>query len=303
MLTVFLDVTLPIFLVVATAALFQRWRGLPVAPISQLTLYLFSPALIFSSLVEKHPSGNVSLLVVIAIILTSVCMILTSTVVTKLLRHPRSMQSAFMLATVFPNAGNMGLPVLMLAFGDAGLAIGIVVFVTHASLGWSLGLFLASRSQLNWVEALKQVAKIPTLYALLAGLSIMVLKIDVPSIIAEPTRLLGQAAIPTMLVVLGLQMANGVNFHDWPSITIALVLRLAVAAPIAYGITLLLGIEGVAQQAVIIIGAMPAAVFTTVLATEFHAKPQFVTATVVSSTLVSLVTLTGVITVVQNTLG
>jgi predicted permease len=302
-LTVFLDVIFPIFLVAVAAAAFQRWRRLPIGPVSQLTLYLFAPALIFSGLVEEHPAGGVSLLIVAAIILTTIAVGLTSVVATKLFRHPRPMQSAFMLATVFPNAGNMGLPVLILAFGDAGLAMGVVVFVTHASLGWSLGLFLASRSQLNALEAFKQVLKTPTLYALLAGLAVLATGWEVPSVIAKPTSLLGQAAIPTMLVVLGFQLAAGVTLDDLPSMTAALVVRLLVAAPLAYGVTVLLGLDGVAQQAVIVVAAMPPAVFTTVLATEFRARPQFVTATVVTGTLLSLVTLTGVITVVQKTLG
>ena len=303
MLTVFLDVILPIFLVAAVAAVFQRWRRLPIGPVSQLTLYLFAPALIFSALVERHPPGDVSLQIVGAIILTTMAVGLTSALATRLLRHPRPMQSAFMLSTVFPNAGNMGLPVLLLAFGDAGLAMGVVVFVTHASLGWSLGLFLASRSQLNGLEAVKQVLKTPTLYAVLAGLMVLATGWDVPSVISRPTSLLGQAAIPTMLVVLGFQLAGGVTMEDLPSMVVALTLRLAVAAPLAYGVTLLLGMDGVGQQSVIVVAAMPPAVFTTVLATEFQARPQFVTATVVTGTLLSLATLTGVITIVQRTLG
>jgi malate permease and related proteins len=81
------------------------------------------------------------------------------------------------------------------------------------------------------------------------------------------------------------------------------MVRLIGGAAVAYPVTLLLGLEGVAQQTIIAVSAMPTAVFTTILATEFRAEPRFVTSAVISSTVLSLLTLTVIITVLQTWLG
>jgi predicted permease len=76
-----------------------------------------------------------------------------------------------------------------------------------------------------------------------------------------------------------------------------------LSAVVAFLVTSVVGLDGVAQQTVIIVAAMPTAVFTTILATEFDAEPKFVTSAVVLSTLASIGTLTVLITVLRNVLG
>jgi predicted permease len=115
--------------------------------------------------------------------------------------------------------------------------------------------------------------------------------------------LLAGAAIPAMLLVLGFQLGEGIRWGELPSLSASMFLRLVVAAPLAYLATVVLGLGGVAQQAVIIVAAMPTAVFTIILAGQFGANPRFITTAVVASTLASIGTLTVVVTLVQNRLG
>ena len=147
MLDVFINVIMPVFLVAVLAAAFQRWRKSPVGPLSQVTLYLLTPALIFTSLVQQEIPPSATFRIVATLLVANSFIIATSLIVSFALRHDRAMRSAFVLSTGFPNAGNMALPVLLLAFGEEGLAVGVIVFVTMAIMGQSLGVFIAAGEQ------------------------------------------------------------------------------------------------------------------------------------------------------------
>ena len=123
-----------------------------------------------------------------------------------------------------------------------------------------------------------------------------------PAGLMRPVELLSGAAIPGMLLVLGMQLERG----RWPErpglVAAAGVLTLVVTPVLGFGLTALLGLEGPARQAVIVQSGMPSAVITTILALEFDVAPAFVTAAVVLTTALSPITVTAVIALAK-TLG
>ena len=300
MLDVFLNVIMPVFLVAVIAAAFQRWRKVSVGPLNQITLYILVPALIFTSLVQQEIAASASVRIVGATLLASALVLVIGMVVSKALGHDRAMRGAFMLSTGFPNAGNMALPVLLLALGDEGLAVGVIVFVTLAITGQSLGVFIAATSQMNGMESLKQVFKLPAIYAIAAAFLVRAVGMELPVVVFQPIKLLSQAAIPMMLVVLGFQLAGEFRLERVFSLAAALLMRLLVSVPLAYAATLLLGLDALSQSVVVIVFAMPVAVFTIILSTEFKTNPKFVTNAVVTSTIASTLTLTLVIPLVES---
>ncbi len=295
MLDIFLTVILPVFLVAASGAALQRWRNLSIGALSPITVYLLSPMLVFRFILNAELPAATSGRVVAAGLATTAAILVVSALVSIAARHERPMRSAFLLTTVFPNVGNMGLPVSLLAFGEPGLEVAVIAFVTQAAIAWPLGIFIAARSQLRVKGAIVQALKIPTIYAMALAIVIRALGWDIPFTIEAPVGLLADSAIPAMLIVLGFQLARGVELARWRSLAGASVIRLLAAAGLAYAITIAAGLEGVAQMTVITMAAMPAAVFPTLLATEFEAEPRFVSSGVIVSTLASLVTLTLVI--------
>ena len=300
MLGVFLNVVLPIFLLAGAGAFLQRLQGLSIGPLAPITLYLLSPALIFQAMVQADVPAGVSGLVLLAALLFTVVNGLAAFVVSLALRQPRALQSGFLLVTMFPNSANMALPIALLAFGDDGLAIAVIIFVYQALVGWSLGVFIAARSSSRGFTPLVSVLKVPAVYAVGAALVVRATGWDLPTPVTEPLRLLAGAAIPMMLLVLGFQLSQGIDLSWWTGIAAALFLRLVLAAGIAYGVTQAVGLEGVAQKTVVLVSSMPSAVFTTLLATEFRAEPRFVTSTVILSTVLSLGTLTALITILDQ---
>lgn len=299
MLDVFFDVILPVALIAAAGGLVGGWRGVPVAPISALTFYLFSPALVFNSLSNTALPAGVSLRIVGVGLTVYVASYVLATLWSTVARHDRALRAGFALAATTQNGGNMGLPVALLAFGDAGLDVAIVNFVLGAGLAASAGVFIASSSTGSHGAALTAPFRYPLVYAALAGIAVNGLNITLPVTLDAPIASLAGAAVPAMLIVLGLQLRQSVGLDHAVDTGGAVVLRLLVAPGVAYLATLAFGLEGVTQHTMVVLAAMPTAVIATILATEFAARPAFVTRAVVVSSLASMLTLTVLISLVR----
>ena len=295
MLDIFLKVILPVFVVVGIGAGYHRWRDVSAQVPAQITVYLLTPSLIFNSLLSTDVPAQASIKVAGASLVTSAAIVAGTFLLARLLRQPRATRSAFVLVSAFPNSGNLALPVILLAYGEAALSFAIIIFVVLALYAWSVGVFIASSSEMGGLASLRQIFKMPHVYAVALAFLVKASGWTLPVAVESPLGLLGDAAIPMMLLVLGFQIGRGLTVTDLPSLVIAIAVRLIGAAGLAYGITLAFGLGGVEQRVVIVMAAMPTAIFTTIVATQFRANPQFVTAGVVGGTLASLVTLTGLL--------
>lgn len=299
MIDVFGEVVLPVLIVAGLGALVGRWRNIGVGPLSTTVFYLFGPALIFSSLSTTHVTLEIGSKVVATMAFTLIVMLSASVAWSYVRGHDSSLRAGVALVITSPNIGNMGLPVVALAFGQTGLQIGVVTYVTGAVLANSAGTAIASMARDGWRRALRVPLRYPHLYAAGAGILVRVIGIDLPTPISVPASTLGAAAIPVMLVVLGLHLKDGIAWSQLADTFAANVGRLVVAPLIAWCLATALGLEGANRAAVAILAAMPTAVVTTILATEFDAQPEFVTQVVITSTLASLATLTVAIYIVR----
>ena len=300
MLRVFLDVVLPVALVAIGGGIVGRWRKIPVAPVSALVFYLFAPALVFHSMETTQVSADVSFKIIAVMAVTFVVMFLFSVVWSKIVGHEAPMRAAFALGATTPNAGNMGLPVAMLAFGAAGLDIAVMNFVVGAIISNSLGIAIASMAGGSPKEALRAPFRYPVLYAAGAGLLVNALDLKLPITLEAPITSMAAAAVPTMLAVLGLQLQHAIgrdHVLDTVSVNVG---RLLLAPVVAWFACTAFGLEGVPRATLTVLSAMPTAVIATIIATEFRAVPAFVTRVVVTSTLLSMLTLTALISIVRG---
>jgi predicted permease len=139
----------------------------------------------------------------------------------------------------------------------------------------------------------------PALYGVALALLVIATGVTVPIAITRPVTLLSEAALPLMIVVLGMQLERAV-WPARPAATLCAVAASLVVAPlVAIGLTALLGLPLPARQAAVTLSAMPAAVANTILALEFNLDPNFVTSTVFLSTMLSPLTLTPLIAFLQ----
>ena len=292
LLTILWKVILPVFIIIALGYLLERRLSLDVRPISRVIFYALAPCLVFSSTARSSVSGADIWKIVSFALLTALAMGLFSWAVTKALRFNQAMQSAFLLTTLFINAGNYGLSVNLFAFGQAGLERAAIFFTVSALLTSTVGVYLASRGQASGLDALRNVFKVPIVYGALAGFAVNLAAITVPEPVAKAVDLVGGASVPLMLLLLGVQLARTSLASELKVIGLATFVRLIVAPAVALVLAAWLGLTGVTRQACITEASMPTAVMSTILATEFEAKPQLVAGVVFVSTLASVITLT-----------
>lgn len=295
LLKIFAGNILPIFLLAGVGFLLLRYLKTDVRTLSRVTLYALAPCLIFDMLVSSGVSpgdfGRISLF--------AFCTIIGMAMIAKffayVLRLDRVMASAFTVVVMFANGGNYGLPLTLFAFGQEALACATVYFVTSVVLTYTMGIFVASSGHGGFKQAILGMLRVPCIYAAALAILLMIQGITPPALVMRPVRLLSNAAIPTMLLVLGMQLGHAVRPERPGVVALAVGLRLLVSVILGLALAPIMGLEGVARQAGIIQSAMPVAVVTTILASEFQVEPRFVTAVVFISTILSPFTLTPLI--------
>ncbi len=294
---VFTQNILPILLVAVVGYLLRTRLKIDKRTLSSVTFYAFSPALVFTSLVNSRIPGDEFLSLASFTIIVTLLMGGVALVMALLMRAKRQDTIALLLVLMFVNAGNYGLTLNRLRFGEEGLARAIVYYIISTILVFTLGVFIASMGQASWRESLSRLVRLPAFYAVILAMVVFVLDIQIPNPIMRGVELLSAGAIPTMLVVLGMQIADLKSLDGvWLAVPASLV-RLLVAPLIAVLVAGLLGLTGLTRATAIIEASMPTAVITTILATEFNVRPGLVTSTVILSTLLSAITLPLVITV------
>ncbi len=295
-MSVLIQVVLPVFLVAGIAGLAHLRLHFDVDTLSRSVFYLFAPALVFDSLVASDVSGEVFGQIALVIIAITLVLWALAAGLARLLRLEGPTQAAFLVAVVLMNAGNFGLPLSLFAFGEAGLARATLYFAVSAMLSASLGVYLNARGQLSPWAALKRVFGMPLTYAAALGLALNLTHLAVPEPLLKSIHLLGQASVPVMLAVLGVKLAGTFrrerSAFNLPALGAVAVLRLLVAPALAWLAAMAIGLSDLALDAAVLQSAMPTAVITTILSTEFDSDPPFAALCVLVTTLGSLVTVT-----------
>lgn len=288
----FIDNILPIFVIAGVGYLIaHRFQANPRL-LSQLTFNVFSPCLLFDLLVRSRLAGSEVLLMILFVaILVAIAGVLAY-LVGRILRLQRARLAGLMLTSMFMNAGNYGLPVTQFAFGDMALAYASIFFVSMAILSYTVGTIVASMGSASLKDSLLNLFKIPTIYAVPLALLVSQQNWTLPVSISRSIELLADASIPSMLLVLGMQLQAARWTSGLRSLSAALGIRMILIPVAAFLITPFFGWQSHAYHAVMLESAMPAAVLTTMLATEYNADPSFVAFTVFTGTVISPIILT-----------
>jgi malate permease and related proteins len=297
-LDVLVDVILPVMIVAVVGGVVGRRLGVQLKTLSDLVFYVFSPALVFTGLstvkLQGSAVGRIAVVSVGVFVLNAAIALTRS----RIRSAPPDERATVAVASAVPNLGNMGLPMSKLAFGQPGLEIGTVLFtfgvVLNASAAIALGRF--AQGQHTRRAVLLAPLRYPTIYAAVAGVTVNLLNVDLPTVVTESTGTLAAASIPCMLVVLGLSF-HVPRLDDLHDPIFVSVNRLVLGPVLAWGIALAVGLHGTARHVTIMMAGMPVAVNTTILAAQLRADVPLSVRIVVVSTLLSVIALTGLITV------
>lgn len=290
----------PILLTAGAGFTVGRAFKVDLRSITRITFYIFSPCLVFISLYETKLTGEefgrMAAFTAGAIVLLGSA----AFVFGKTIGLNRQSLVGLIIINMFGNGGNYGLPLTLFAFGQDALARAVIYYVVSTICVYSLGIVIASSGRANLRQSVSGVFKLPVLYGVILAVALRVIGLELPEAIHRAVQLLSQAALPVMLTVLGLQLAEAKRPDNLRIVTIASIFQLISGPAIGLLMAALVGLSGPARQAAVLEASMPTAVITTILAVEYDIDPIFVTGTVLVTTLLSPLTLAPLIAFLQS---
>lgn len=255
-------------------------RDLPfdTAMVTRLVSNIGVPCLVFATMAQVDLSHAALITMGGAALLTTGGFLVAGALILKVIGLPLR---TFLNPVAFANTGNMGLPLVLLAFGDAGLALGIAYFVVNVLLLMTVGIGIAAAS-----FDPRDLARQPFIYAAIASVAVLFGGIPVPEVVVTTTALLGDFTIPLMLITLGISLAK-LQVTSLGRTFLICGLRFGLGLLGGFGAVALLGLEGASAGAVIVMCAMPVAVISFLMAERYGGDAQAVAGAVVVSTFMS----------------
>ncbi|SIO48036.1 hypothetical protein SAMN05444722_2487 [Rhodovulum sp. ES.010] len=278
-----LEIVAPVFLLAGVGFAWVRLGNeYRVQFVTQLAMTLSVPCLIFTALMQTEIDPQaLTALSLAALVAYGVVTVLCIGVVAL----ARLERRTYLAPIIFGNTGNMGLPLALFAFGDAGLGYAVVVFAVMAVYSFTFGVWLVSGG-----GSLVKVVKEPLVAATLLGGLFLWQGWETPVFLTNTLELIGQMAIPLMLITLGVAIARLHPGHlpraMWLS---AVKLALCLAATVAVGRWFAL--DPVPFAVLVLQISTPVAVTSYLLAEKYGADAEAVAGLVVVSTLLSVITL------------
>ncbi|GBG03415.1 transporter [Azospira sp. I13] len=273
-------IVFPLFAIVFFGWLYGRKKQPDMAFANQLNMDVFVPALVFAAMADKSfdlaANWGLALGAVVGVAGSG----LAGWGLARLLGvAPKTLVPPMM----FNNCGNLGLPLTVLAFGDAALGPAVVLFMISNLAHFSFGAWL-----LDHHTRLSNLWRIPVVLASLAGLVVSLLHMPLWPPLKMAIRMLGDVSIPLLLFSLGVRLAGArlaaVKVGLWGAVA-----RPLVGLLLAYGTALVLGLEGQQKALLVIFGALPPAVLNYVFAERYRQEPDQVASIVMIGNLAALV--------------
>ncbi|NIC00056.1 AEC family transporter [Halobacterium sp. R2-5] len=311
-LGIFLGAVGPIVAIAGVGYVLGTFKDVDPGPLNTAVVYVLAPALVFHSLAVTELAASTLQWLTVGIVAFTVAMWAVGEFAGRLLGEREPILSALVLTVMFTNAGNLGIPVSDFAFGGVGRQTAVVFLSVQSVLMYTLGVYVASRSGGSpGLAGVKRVFRLPLVYAVVAALGARALDLVPPTSNAgmEAIQLTGDASIPIMLLILGVQLARTDAGTAVSRTWSATVLRLGVAPVVGLAVALVLPFgDATVARVFVLEAAMPAAVTPVILVGEFAAGvrsdgvsvPEYVSTCVLVTTLLGVPVLTALIAVLQS---
>lgn len=276
------EVIFPLVAIASIGFLYGRRHRPEMEVANRINLEVFLPALIFSTMSSR--SFDVATYAPLA--MAALVIVLGSGLLAwPLSRYARFAPKTFVLPVMFTNAGNMGLPLLLLAFGEEIIAVAMVLFLVENTLHFTVGVYLLDRR-----AKLLSVLGQPLVVAAFIGLVMSFAGWRLPASVALPIDMLGQICIPLMIFSLGVRLANA-DLGEWRIGLAAAVATPVIGVMIALPLVELLDLTGAHAGALIVFGALPPAVLNYILAEKYQTQPAKVASIVIIGNLFALISI------------
>jgi malate permease and related proteins len=275
-----LSVVLPTFIIIFIGFLFGKLKKPDMSVISEIVIYVGLPALVLISMLDKKiVLANAARIWGSALIIMIGCLIV-AWIVFKIIRQKHS---GLYLPISMMNAVNIPLPIIYLAYGSEGLYTATLFMIPTSLFSYSVGIYIASGK--NWRKSLKEVFKIPPIYAAALGLLLNLFEVEVPEVILKPLEIISLMAVPLVLLVLGNNLSKMKTISSVPTTLLASVLRMGVGLAFGFLAVTVFNLTGILRAVVIFDSAMPAAVNSTIIASRYNNESELVSSVVFVTTI------------------
>lgn len=291
LLGIFLNVLVPVFSLVLLGYLVGPRLQLEVRTLSRLAYFVLTPAFVFNVLSQTRIEANLAGRMIGFISLVYIGTIVLAFVVARLLHRSSEMTAAYVMIAAFGNVGNFGLPIIQFAEGPEALGLATVYFLANLVLAFVVCVTAANFSRGLSLAMAGQVFRTPALLALAPALLVNWSGVAMPPVLLRPLELLAGALIPTMLVLLGAQLAGAGAPRLSADLLTSSAIRLVGGPVLAFAVVGWFALPPLERNVGILQASMPAAVLVSIIAMENRLLPEFVTMTVLFSNVVSIATL------------
>ena len=262
--------------------------------ITESVYYLLLPALVLVVL-WRAPMGldsvQISMLANIGILFA----ILISGIICLASKMPAKVTGTIMLASAFPNATYLGLPVLQATFGDWARSVAIQYDLFAATpLLFTLGILIAQHfGDVKYDTGLVyRLLRIPPLWAAIAGTLLNLFSVPINQNIEISLNMLGDSVVPLMLVALGMSLQwRSISIQQIPPLIVVAIIQLFLTPLLVWQVGMQTGLSGDLLIAVVLEAAMPSMVIGLVLCDRYGLDTALYATAVTATTLLSMITL------------
>ena len=278
-LTVF-QIVAPIFILAAIGFTWVKigW-SYEIEFVTRLAMTLSVPALIFVALMKANISADTLSNLFLSSLIAYLFLALIFWITGKIFKLN---MATYWAPLIFGNTGNLGLPLAMFAFGEVGLGYAVVVFAVMAIGSFSIGVWMVSGG-----GSINKVFKEPMVWATLLGALFLIQGWQTPKWATNTLELLGQMAIPLMLITLGVALAR-LKINLISLAIILSILKLCVSVGVAWIIGIYFELNDIAFAVLVMQIATPVAVTSYLLAQKYGADANEVAGLVIASTALSV---------------
>ncbi len=274
-----ISIIFPIFFIVLCGYIYACFEKPDMQVINRMILQLLVPALVFSVMSSK----DFEIAIYSKLALAGVGVILASGLAAYFVAKLCHFQwKTLVPPMMFRNWGNLGIPLIVFAFGEQALNAAVILFLVGNVVHFSIGVILMS-GRFN----VREFFQTPVIIAMLLGLLVNISDIQMPVFLLRPLDMIGQAAIPLMLVSLGVRLQH-VRWSDLSMAFVGAVLGPIIGLTIAFVLASLLGMSDLQTKQIMIFGALPPAVVNYMFAERYNLEPEKVASIVLLSNLVSI---------------
>ncbi len=250
--------------------------------VTQLAMTLSVPCLIFVSLMQTQIGPAALTALSLASVVAYGAVSLAAALLVWMLRLNRR---TYLAPLIFGNTGNLGLPLALFAFGETGLSYAVVVFAIMAIWSFTFGIWLVAGA-----GSFGKVLREPLVWATLLGALFLWQGWQTPVFLTNTLKLIGQMAIPMMLITLGVAVARLSPGGVMRAILLSLI-KLVICVGIAWAAAMAFDLDRIAFGVLVLQVATPVAVTSYLLAEKYGADAQAVAGLVVVSTLMAVAAL------------